>query len=80
MHEPLYKPEHWILYQQGDNGGFGQIVGGTFGADGWHYTLRGIQLDTTLTSVSENDIIFAYEQNSWIAPTHLGGAGSAYTD
>ena len=37
MKEPLYKPEHWVIYQQGTTGGFGKITGGLFTNEAWHY-------------------------------------------
>lgn len=80
MQEPLYKPEHWITFQQGNTGGFGQIVGGSFDGETWLYTVEGSLADNPRRAVREDEVTYLFTNGSWLAPTHLGGSGSAYKD
>ena len=80
MKEPIYKPEHWITYQQGETGGFGRIVGGHFNSESWYYTVEGASADGTHTAVRESEIRFLFTNGSWLAPTSTGSSGSAYKD
>ena len=81
MIEPIYKPDQWIIYRQGDGGGFGQIVGGSHDGDAWIYSVRGPITDTTFATTRQDEITHYYENGSWLEP-HSGGManGSAYTD
>jgi hypothetical protein len=80
MHEPSFKPETWITYQQETNGGFGKIIGGHYDGTSWHYTVQGASAGGELQTVHENTITFSLQNGSWMAPTHLTGQGSIYTD
>jgi hypothetical protein len=80
MNEPIYKPEQWIIYQQGESAGFGQIVGGSYDGEMWNYSIKGSLLDTTFALARQNEIIRYYENGSWLEPRSGGiGNGSAYT-
>lgn len=81
MQEPAYKPTQWIIYKQGETGGFGRIIGGTYNGEAWIYSVRGPKTDTTYTEVYEGDITFFYENGSWLEPQHAGiGRASVYTE
>lgn len=83
MREPLYKPEHWVTYQQGTGGGFGRIVGASFDGTTWIYSVAGPVLNTTYAGVQESEITMLFENGSWLAPRQNGSGnvgGSAYTD
>lgn len=83
MTDPRYKPQYWVTYQQGQTGGYGQIVGATFDGQAWVYSVAGPSLNTAYTGVKEAEIIALYENSSWMAPRQNGGGnagGSAYTD
>ena len=81
MITPLFKPQQWVLYQQENSGGYGAIVGATFDDQGWLYSIKGPELDTTSIAVAELDITHTYENGSWIEMNHeTGTSASAYTD
>lgn len=82
MQEPKYKPEHWVIYQQGESGGFGRISGGTFNGQGWYYTVQGAIATGQPHSVAETEIAYLYNEDdkSWIAPAQAGGQSSVYTN
>jgi hypothetical protein len=69
-----------ITFQQGNTGGFGQIVGGSFDGTTWLYTVEGGLGENSRRAVQENEITYLFTNGSWLAPTHLGGSGSAYKD
>lgn len=80
MKEPAYKPDQWIAFQNDGIGGFGQIAGGNFDGDAWEYTVKGSLTDGQLREVRESDITLLLQNGSWLAPSHFGGQGSAYTE
>lgn len=82
MQDPVYKPEQWITFEQGEAGGFGQIIGAAFGTDGsWYYTISGSQADGKNRAVREDEIRSTLQNGSWIAPSITGGGKvTAYTD
>ncbi len=81
MKEPTYKPESWIIYQQGTFGGYGRIIGAAFDGENWNYTTQGSLVNGELHAVKEDEITFLFQNGSWLAPTHLDSrGGSAYTD
>jgi hypothetical protein len=80
MNEPIYKPENWVTFQQGEEGGFGRIVGGSYDGETWHYTVAGSLADGSHQSVKEGEIGFLFQNGSWLAPTSSGGHASIYKD
>lgn len=81
MHEPAYKPTQWIIYKQGETGGFGSILGGTYTGESWLYSVHGPIVDTTYAEVYEEEITHFYENGSWLEPESGGiGRASAYTE
>jgi len=81
MQEPAYKPDQWIIYQQGEGGGFGQIVGGRYSSEAWIYSIKGPITDTTYASVREDEITFFNENGSWLEPQQGSlGKTSAYSN
>lgn len=80
MTEPAFKPEVWIAFQQDTTGGFGQIIGGYHDGTTWSYTVKGVSADGALHAVREDQITLSLQNASWVAPSHAGGQGSAYTD
>lgn len=80
MKEALYKPEHWITFEQGQGGGFGQIIGGSYDGTHWYYTVQGALANGEHQSVREDEVAYLFQNGSWLAPTHLGGGNSAYKD
>ena len=80
MHEPLYKPDFWVTYQQGETGGFGQIIGGVYDGETWHYTIKGSRVDGTHTSVRQDEFGYLFQNGSWLAPTGGASNESAYKD
>ena len=81
MQEPKYKPEHWVIYQQGETGGFGRISGGIFNGQSWYYTVQGSVATGQPHSVSEAEIIFLFNEDdkSWTSPAQANGQTSAYS-
>ena len=79
MKEPVKKPNQWIVYKKGESGGFGEIVGGYYNGQDWFYTVKGATTDGSLVTVRDDEIAYAYEGGSWLAPTGLVGQ-SAYKD
>ena len=42
MHDPVYNPDQWVLYDNPDSlTGFGKVTGGDY-SDGWVYTVVGV--------------------------------------
>lgn len=80
MTEPTYKPEQWVTFEQNGTGGFGQIIGGSFSGSAWSYNVKGALANSQNHSVKESEIAHLLTNGSWLAPTHIGGSGSAYTD
>ncbi len=81
MKEPIYKPEYWVTYQQGEAGGFGRIIGGSFDGETWLYTVKGVHANGDLQAVREDEIGYLFQNGSWLAPTGSGARGtSAYKD
>lgn len=80
MKEPMYRPEYWVTYQQGETGGFGRIIGGSFDGESWHYTIQGSLTDGTHCSVREEEIGYLFQNGSWLAPSGGGNHASAYKD
>jgi hypothetical protein len=82
MQLPSYKPDQWVVYEQGQTGGFGRILGASFNGESWVYSLRGPIVDTTYAEVYEPEITHFYENGSWLEAKHgnIGGKTSAYTD
>lgn len=80
MIEPVFKPEQWITFEQGEVGGFGQVVGAAFDGSDWFYSISGSQDDGSLRMVREADIIHLFQNGSWLAPTSFSGKSSAYTE
>ena len=80
MKEPTYKPHDWIAFEQGDLGGFGQVIGGSFSEDGWEYIVSGSLAGGSDRAVREDEISLVLQNGSWLAPSHFGGHGSAYTE
>lgn len=78
MNQPSFKPEYWITYEQEDAGGFGRIVGGSYGSDGWSYLIAGALPNGELQTVKEEAIVLVYENGSWSAPSQITGQNSAY--
>ena len=80
MTEPAFKPETWVLFEQETTGGFGQITGGHYDGENWQYTLKGASANGELHTILETEVTLSLQNGSWMAPTHLGGQGSVYTD
>jgi|GEM_PF-5005245 len=81
MNGPKFKPEQWVMYKQGEAGGFGEIRGGFFDGETWLYSVYGPVIDTTFASVQQEEITHIYESGSWIEAHHeTGGQSSAYTE
>ena len=79
MKEPLKKPGQWIVFEHGDGGGFGEIIGGSFTDGMWYYTVKGAHVDGVHTEVADSSITYTYEGGSWLAPTGTSSQ-SAYQD
>lgn len=82
MQQPKYKPEHWVIFKQGEAGGLGQITGAVFNQEGWKYTIRGTLVDGGLYSIREEDVAYLYnaDDKSWTEPTRADGQTAAYTN
>ncbi len=79
MKAPIYKPENWVNFEQGETGGFGKIVGGSFDGEGWLYIIAGSIADGSHTVAREDEITYLFQNGSWLAPSGNGGQGdSAY--
>ena len=77
MHDPKYKPDQWVLYDNPDSlTGFGKVTGGDY-SDGWIYTVVGADHNR---QIAEDDVISILENGNWTKPQHFGGADSAYAD
>ena len=80
MKEPQFKPEYWVTYKQGEIGGFGRIIGGTFDGAAWHYTIQGSLADGSDNSVLESDITYLFQNGTWISTAGGPNNSSAYKD
>lgn len=78
MNEPAYKPSTWILFQQGDGGGFGQVIGGNYDGETWVYTVSGSLQGGELRGVRQEEVTFLLDNGTWLAPTNFSGENSAY--
>lgn len=80
MKQPTYKPEAWVLFQQGNNGGYGQVIGATFDGSAWLYTVTGSRVFGTYTTVREEEIKQVLQNGSWLTVTAASASASAYQD
>jgi len=82
VQEPKFKPDHWVIYQQGESGGMGRISGGTFGGQGWNYTIVGAAVNGQPYSVSESEIAYLLgdDGKTWSTPSQASGQSAAYTN
>ena len=81
MHEPNFKPNHWVLYEMPQGvAGFGQNVGGRYTNGAWNYQVKGATPNDDNVEVPQDTISFVLENGNWTAPQHFGGSSSAYAD
>lgn len=80
MQEPAFKPEVWVTFQQDTTGGFGKIIGAHYDGTTWQYTVSGSSANGELHAVREDEVTLSLQNGSWMAPSHIGGGGSVYTD
>lgn len=81
MKQPAYKPETWVLFQQGETGGYGHVIGASFENGTWLYTVAGSLGDGSTRAVREEDITQLLQSGSWQAiSVSAGNGGSAYQD
>lgn len=77
MQEPTYKPGQWVVYQQLTAGGFGEIIGGRFDGEVWHYTVQSSQKNSDAIIVAE-EIKYTLEGGHWMPPNNIIGNSSVY--
>lgn len=77
MQEPTYKPGQWVAYQQGNTGGFGEIIGGRHDGNVWRYTVQNSSKNSDAVVLAE-EIKFTLEGGNWMAPNHIVGNSSVY--
>lgn len=80
MKAPTYKPDNWVTFEQGEGGGFGRIIGGSFDGEAWVYTVSGAEEDGSHQTVREDEIGYLFQNGSWLAPTGIGSHESVYKD
>lgn len=80
MKQPTYKPEAWVLYEEGTGGGYGRVTGANFDGESWVYTVSGALADGSLASVREEDIKQVLQNGSWLTITNAAASSSAYQD
>lgn len=79
MNTPYFKPARWVMYEQDDQGGYGEIVGASHDAQGWHYSIKGPLVNTTYARIHEDNITHTLENNSWAEINRsVASAESAY--
>lgn len=81
MKQPLYKPEAWVLYEQGtSSGGYGRVAGATFNSESWLYTVSGANADGSHHTVREEEVRQVLQNGSWLTITNSAASSSAYQD
>lgn len=80
MKQPTYKPEAWVLYEQGNGGGYGHVVGATYSGETWLYTVAGTRADGSHTIIREEEVKQVLQNGSWLTVTTTGASASAYQD
>jgi len=80
MKQPTYKPETWVLYQQDETGGYGEIVGARYEGETWFYTVSGVSVDGSDVSVREEEVKQIMQNGSWLTVAAASASSSAYQD
>lgn len=78
MQEPTYKPGTWVTFSRGNTGGFGEIIGGFYTNNEWHYHVKNAEMNAGTAQITGKDIQFTFEGGNWMKPNYTVGNSSIY--